>query len=65
MIHMNAYPERMIFLKHRAELGSDSLRQENRDSRSNSQKFNVRNAPQAAQDSLQLVVTKEKRVTTA
>ena len=41
MIDVHAHPERMIFLQHRAELGRDPLRQENRNARADAEKLDV------------------------
>src|SRR6516162_6327707 len=59
---MNAYPERMEFLKHLAQLRCNTLRKENRDPRPNSNEFDMRNRSQAVQDSAKFVIRKKQGV---
>src|SRR5207253_9028940 len=65
MVYVHTYPERMIFLQHRAKLRRDSLGQENWNARADPQKFDVWNRVQAAQNFLELIVAENERIASA
>src|SRR5438105_5308908 len=65
MIDMHADPKRMIFGKHRAKLGRDSLWQENRDARADAEKLDMRDRAQAAQNFLELIFAENERIAAA
>lgn len=62
VIDVHAHPEGMIFLQHRAQLGRDALRQENRDPRADAEKLDVRDGAQAFQNSFEFVVAENQGV---
>ena len=53
VVHMHTHPQGMILAEHRAEFGSDALREENRDARADSKKFEVRNRSQTLKNRFQ------------
>jgi hypothetical protein len=62
MVGMNAYPERMEFLKHLAQFRRNTLGKENRDPGPDSKEFDMRYRSQTAQDSAKFVVRKKQGV---
>ena len=64
MIDVHAHPERMILRQHCAKLWRDSLRQENRNPRSDAKEFDMRDRAQTAEQILQFAVTEQERITT-
>src|SRR5580765_5395317 len=64
MIHVHAYPERMIFRQHCAQLGRYSLRQENRHPRADPQEFDMLDSAQPRQQLLEPVIAENQSVAT-
>src|SRR5437870_10157799 len=65
MIDMHAHPKRMVFGQNRAQLGRDSLRQENRNAGADPEKLDVLDRAQPGQQLVDLVVAENERVTAA
>src|SRR4051812_27418152 len=65
MIDVHAHPEGMIFRQHCAERRRDPLRKKNRHARADTEKFNVRNRAQPAQDFFKFVIAKKEGVPAA
>src|SRR5206468_10870517 len=65
MIHMHTHPKRMIFRQHRAQLRCNTLREENRNTRADSQEFYMRNRPQPRKQLVERFVGKNERVAPA
>ena len=59
MIHVHAYPKRMMFREHRAKIGRDALRQKNRDTRADAEELDVRDGAQALQDAFEFIVAED------
>src|SRR5580765_8334088 len=64
MIHVHAYPERMIFRQHCAQLGRYSLRQENRHPRADPQELDMLDSAQPRQQLLEPVIAENQSVAT-
>ena len=64
MIDVDAHPERMVLLKHLAELRRDALRQKDGHPCADSDKLNVRNGPDTTQKFFKFVVRKNQGIPT-
>ena len=62
MIHVDAHPERVEFLQHRAKFRRDPLRQKDRHAAADAEKFDVLDGAQAAQQIFKPCIGKQKRV---
>ena len=62
MIDVHAHPKRMVFRQHRAQLGRDPLRKENRDAGADADEFDVRDRAETFEDAFQFVVAEKQRV---
>ena len=63
VIDVDAHPERMILLQHRAKLRRDPLREKDRHTGTDTKKFDMRDRAQPAEDFLQLRIAEKQRVT--
>src|SRR4029453_8840861 len=64
MIDVDAHPERMVLLKHLAELRRDALREKDGPPCADSDKLNVRNGPDTTQQFFKLVVREDQGIPT-
>src|SRR5438270_3298945 len=65
MVDVDAHPERMILRQHRAKLGRDALWQENRNSRPDTNEFDVWNRSKPSENLIELIIAEEQCVSTA
>src|SRR5690348_14090702 len=65
MVGVNTDEQWMIFPQHRAQTRRNALRKEDGNPRADSQKLDVRNCSQLAQQKLKFFVAKKERVTPA
>ncbi len=62
VVRVDGDEERVMLFQHRAELGRDPLRQENRDARADADELDVRDGPQTGEDLVELVVREEQGI---
>src|SRR5688500_20395893 len=62
MVHMDTHPDWPILFENLTKFRSDSLREENRNARSNPDEFNVLYRTQAGEQVLELPVGKQQRI---